>query len=111
MRLTDSYAVYVGLSVRKYRSEWEVESILWALPAVIATEHGEALREAQKEQSSGRDPAFMAFSPTRNPIGKGSFLATQNPRMDEDSNLEELLAHEEDTRMFEARDDTLGAIS
>ena len=82
----------------------------WAVAVAIAAEHGNAHREAQKEQDSRRDPAFMPLPRRRHPIGKGKALAIRHPRMDDDSDLDDLGAHEEDPRIFDERDSTVGAI-
>ena len=83
----------------------------WAVAVAIAAEHGNAHREAQKEQDSNRDPAFIPYARRRNPIGKGRALAIRHPVRDDGSDLDELLTHDEDPTVFDARDDrTVGAI-
>ena len=82
----------------------------WAVAVAIATDHGNAHREAQKEQESRRDPAFTTFPRRRNPVGKGKVLALRHQMRDDGSEPEELWTPEEDPAIFDARDNTIGAI-
>ena len=82
----------------------------WAVAVAIATEHGNAHREAQKEQDSGRDPAFMPTSRRRYPVGRAKALAIRHSERDEGSDADEVWPHEEDPGVFDARGNTVGAI-
>ena len=83
----------------------------WAVAVAIATEHGNAHREAQKEQSAARDPNFVAHPRRRVPTGKGRAFTIRQPTADDSSDIDELGTREEDLSIFDARDaNTIGAI-
>ena len=82
----------------------------WAVAVAIATDHGNAYREAQKERESVRDPTFMPLPRRKYPTGKGRALVIRHPQRDEGSDLDDLDAHEEDPAIFDARESTVGAI-
>ena len=60
----------------------------WAVAVAIATEHGTAHREAQKEQASHRDSPFLPQARKRASMGTGKTL-TIKPHVDDDSSLDE----------------------
>ena len=83
----------------------------WAVAVAIATEHGNAHREAQKEQDSGGDPPFFPYSRRRATMGKGKALAIMEPKLDDSSKQGEIWIRDEEPSVFNARgENTIGAI-
>ena len=83
----------------------------WAVAVALATEHGTAHREAQKEQTSHREPLYAPMQRRRYAQGKGKTLVVKPPQQDDGTDLDEWWTHEEEPSVFPSRDQgqTIGA--
>ena len=86
-------------------------STSWAVAVAIATEHGNAHREAKKENEARREPRYTSLPRRKDPQGRGRTLLVQHPVEDGSSDDGIIHAHNEDRDIFEVRDtDLIGAI-
>ena len=109
--LTNRFVRGLRPAIRTQVQSRVAKNTSWAVAVAIATEHGNAHREAQKEQDAGRDPPFIPYSRRRTTTGKGKALVIREPRLDDSSDQDELWIREEDPSIFDARGgDTIGAI-
>ena len=109
--LTNRFVRGLRPAIRTQVQSRVAKNTSWAVAVAIATEHGNAHREAQKEQDSGRDPPFFPYSRRRATTGKGKALVIREPKLDESSDQDEVWIGEEDPSVFDARGgDPIGAI-
>ena len=83
----------------------------WAIAVALATEHGTAHREAQKEQASQREPLFAPMQRKRYAQGRGKTLVVKPPQPEAGSDLDEWWAREEEPSVFPSceKGQTIGA--
>ena len=83
----------------------------WAVAVAIATEHGNAHREAKKEDEARREPRYTPLPRRKDPQGRGRSLMVRRHDDDESSDEGNRYTHNEDNALFEVRDaDLIGAI-
>ena len=84
----------------------------WAVAVALATEHGTAHREAEKEHASQREQPFIPYPRKRYAQGNRKTLVVKPSHEGDDSDLDEWWTREEEPAVFPDRVDggTIGAI-
>ena len=83
----------------------------WAVAVAVATEYGDAYREARKEEESRRDPPYMPYPRKKYPAGKGKAFAVRYPRDDDTSDADQMWIREDAPTHCEIEGgNTIGAI-
>ena len=109
--LTNRFIRGLRPAIRTQVQSRMAENTSWAVAVAIATEHGNAYREAKKEEEPRREPRFLPSHRKRDQVGRGKTLLIRHPQEDGSSDDEIELTHGKDNAIFDVRDaDLIGAI-